>query len=223
MAHSVPTRETFGEGLGERRRGLESRRGGCPFTGSSGVFFLCFLLLLVLTYKQQRINYWILNHNRKTTSGDDTSRSVIDLSGKSSRKKAKITRAQAYSAIYYKPFASSVLRTAVTEAWTLYSSGDEDMVVRFSPFLNPKALPDKPLVKKLAFQQAYMREVVQDASPELLLELDEYITRRWEQDNAVLATPWLLKSGTPESTEIIDTRKMQNEYYQRYVHLLDYY
>lgn len=165
----------------------------------------------------------MINHHRKAISGDDTSRAVIDLSGKRSRRKARISRPQAYSAIHYKPFKESPLRTAVIAAWELYLANDEEVVARFDRFLNPQHLPDKPLVKKVTFQQTYMREVVEGLDEEELKELDDYIERRWRADNVGRDAPWLdVKKGKEVQSGVMDTVPVdpsvaQNQYYQRYV------
>lgn len=154
----------------------------------------------------------MINHNRKTVSGDDKSRAVIDLSGRSSRRKPKLPRHQGYSSLHYKK--GTALYADVAAAWTLYDGGDAAVATRFAQYLNPKALPNKPLSKHLAFQQAYMRECLELASPETLDAVDRHIDARYEKDNALSAAPWL---KLKHETDVEDPIVQRNVFFQQYV------
>lgn len=159
----------------------------------------------------------MLNHNRKIVSGDDKVRNVIDLSGKATRRKAKITRPQAFSSMFF--VKDNDLHKAVSESFTLYLGGDEVMLQRLGKYLNPKNIPDKAPPKRLAFQQAYMKECVDLATPEVLQTVDDHIVKRWEKDNEVVDAPWLGVVANPGGAEVeaVDPVVQQNDYYQTYV------
>lgn len=164
------------------------------------------------------------NHNRKSVTGEDNSRKVIDLSGKSRRKATKLASHQAFSALFYKSEAGSAgnLYREVQAAYAIYLSGDLEMAARFQPDLNKANDPDRGFARPLIFQQAFMKECVRKASPEVLDEVHKHISIRYATDNAKVAAPWLPGKAEVEEAslppEVVETNRVA--YYQRFAFIL---
>lgn len=166
----------------------------------------------------------MVNHNRKSVTGQDNSRKVIDLSGKAHRKPTKLALHQAFSSLFYRNAKGPEgdLYREVQAAYVVYLTGDLDMAARFQPFLNKKNEPGHGLAKKLIFQQAYMQECLRNASPEVLGEVTNHINARYIVEVAKAKSPWL--PGKVEakeadlSPEVVEANRLA--YYQKFVSVL---
>ena len=107
---------------------------------------------------------------RSKKSSPVVPRAVLDVTGKSTRKKPPLQKWQAYSVLKYRP-SDSPLRD---EVGALYESRDEPTAISFLlPFLPPGT--DLATVHPLVFLSACMREHCTRLSAEEEEEVQAYI------------------------------------------------
>lgn len=133
----------------------------------------------------------------------------LNLNGKKSRKPVRLTRYQAYSALFFTKGSS--LHDEVTEAYQLYTEEDPATLAKYASFL-PQDSPT-PMVF-VSFQQAIMRDKVLAASKEELAEVDEYIESRFEHESQLHRDPWYAMKQDDNDASPED---LEREYVAAYV------
>ena len=134
---------------------------------------------------------------------------ILDLSGKSKRKKTPYQPHQAYSVLYWQP-VDSPLRLEVEDLW---ARRNEDSVHEtLKPFLKDTVRTSASTSEKLLFHMAVMRWKCSLLTPDKMATLHNWIGEQQKSADAKRALPW---SG--EAIEHGDDLFAENTYIQRYV------
>jgi hypothetical protein len=152
----------------------------------------------------QRIASWYGNLHRKKKTSPTVPKPVLDVTGKSTRKKPPLQKWQAYCIQNYRPLGSPLR----DEVEALYASRDKPTAISFIlPFLPPDT--DLASVTPLAFLSAFMRERCTHLSPEEDNELEVYIE---EQELLALEhrdQPWFLDDDYEDKPLLAENRYIQ--------------
>ena len=160
----------------------------------------------------QHIIDWYKEERKKTKvpvpSQSGKATRVLDLSGKSGRKKPPYQLHQAFSVLYWKP-QDSPLRREVQDLW---ERRDEDPVREtLKPFLKETAKTSMTRSKRLMFHIAVMRWKCSLLSPEELAALQDWINEQQKARKKESELPW-----SSEANEYGDALFSENAHIQRY-------
>ena len=131
-------------------------------------------------------------------------KTVLDVTGKSTRKKPPLQKWQAYSVLKYRP-SDSPLRD---EVQTLYESRNDPTAISFLlPFLPPGT--NLTAIHPLVFRSAFMREHCTRLSTKEKEEVEAYV-----EQQELLATehrdqPWFLDDDYEDKPLLAENRYIQ--------------
>lgn len=157
-----------------------------------------------LTFFWQRIGNWFSNHHRSLKSTPSVSGSVLDLSGKHSRKMPPLQKWQAFSIIYYRP-PDSPLRI---EARSLFEKRGHPAAIKHLA----KTLPadaDINTIDYLVFLSAYLRERCTCLSKEEEKKVQDHIDKQESLAVELQDRPWSLDDDNENDPLLAENRYIQ--------------
>ena len=161
----------------------------------------------------KRIANWFKEERKKQNHAAlpyaDSKPRVLNLSGKSKRKKPPYQLYQAYSILHWRP-KDSPLRQEVEDLWARRNESSVQEVLK--PFFKDTVKASTSTSPKLLFHIAVMRWKCSLMAPDELLVLQDWIQEQTMSKEAERAFPWLT-----EAAEHGDALFAENTYVQRYV------
>ena len=132
---------------------------------------------------------------------------LLDLSGKSRRKKPPYQLHQAFSVLYWKP-KDSPLRREVLDLWERRNEASVRETLK--PFLKATTKSSTTSSEKLVFHIAVMRWKCSLLTPEELAMLQDWIKKQQKDRKKAQALPW-----SSEAAEHGDKQFAENVHIQR--------
>lgn len=175
----------------------------------------CRTLCVVVLTVCQRIWNWYKEERKKSKHRDlalphsTPAPHVLDLSGKSRRKKRPYQLHQAFSILYWRPL-DSPLRDEVEDLWTRRTEDSVHDILK--PFLKETADAVTSTSQKLIFHMAVMRWKCSLLTSEELATVQDWIDNNQKLAEKTQALPWSM-----EAAEHGDDLLAENTYIQRYV------
>ena len=152
----------------------------------------------------QRIANWYSNRHRQKKLTPTAPNSLLDLSGKHTRKKPPLQQWQAFSAIYYRPEDSPIRR----EVDALFNQRNDPAATAYLTSYLPSDTNMKT-IKRLLFLSAFLRERCTRLSSEEHTKVHAYI-----QEQSLLAEehrdkPWFLDEDYEDKPLLAENRFIQ--------------
>lgn len=152
----------------------------------------------------QRVATWFNQRHRPKKSNPPTSESVLDLSGKNSRKRPAMQRWQAFSAIYYRP-EDSPLRGEVQSLFE--RRGDSTAVAFLASLLLPNATFNN--LEYLTFLSMYLRERCTRLSDDEEQKVEAYIKEQGLLAEEHRDRPWFLDENFQDKPLAAENKYIQ--------------